>query len=59
MLTDKMSAGVAPDVNLKYPLNACNERSKQSIQPGFKNRTDTHKSPKEGYNLNPQKGLMS
>ena len=55
MLAIKRSAGVALEVNLRNPLHigekACNQ--------GLKIRADITRSPKQGYQWPPQKGLIS
>ena len=52
------SAGVAPEMNLKNPLNADTEACKRGIHPGFENQGRLHQKSKTGYQVAPQKGLM-
>ena len=54
MLAAKMSAGVAPEVNLMNQLHAGNEAYKQGIQPGFETQGRYHEKSKTGISVAPQ-----
>ena len=58
MLAAKRSAGVAPDINLRVPLQTGDGTSK-GIHLGFKAQGRCHQKSKTGASVFPQKGLMS
>ena len=49
ILVAKRSADVAPEVNLRRPLQAGKNARKRGIQPGFETQADIIRSPKRGY----------
>ena len=46
MLTIKMSAGVAPEVNLRNPFHTVEKTLKQGIYPGFETQDRCHQKSK-------------
>ena len=59
MLDIKMSADVAPQMNMGNPLHAGKEAHKQEIHPGFETKDRCHQKSKTEVSMTPQKGLLS
>ena len=51
MLAIRRSAGVAPEVNLRNPLQSGEETHKQGIHPGFETHGIHHHKSKTGLSL--------
>ena len=58
-LGTKRWAGVIPEVNLRNPLHAGDEASKQGIYPNFQTQSRHQWKYKIGISVASQKGLMS
>ena len=59
MLAIKMSASVAPEVNVRNPVHAADKAHKGGINLCFETQGRCHQKSKTGVSVAPQKGLMS
>ena len=57
ILVTKRLADVAPEVNLRGPLQASKNARKRGIQPAFETQADIIRSPKRGYQWPHKKDL--